>query len=173
MQHFTLFLGFPIYSLVAVLMSLLLFSGLGSGWSGRVPDELLVKGIKNAVVGISVVALIYIFVLPPLFESLIVLPDWIRIALTIILVFPLGWFMGQPFPLGLRLIEREKLGIIPWAWGVNGAASVLGSAMALVLAIAMGYGHTLFVGIAIYILGWSLAQAVKRTNPDEQYTDIL
>jgi hypothetical protein len=162
MQHFTLFLGYPVYSLVAVLMSLLLFSGFGSGWSGRVQSGNLETGIRNAVIGIGVVAAIYIFVLPPIFSSLIVLPDWLRILITIALVFPLGWFMGQPFPLGLRMIEREKLGVIPWAWGVNGAASVMGSSLALVLAIALGYRLSLFIGIGVYVVAWLLIGLRKK-----------
>ena len=95
MQHFTLFLGYPIYSLVAVLTSLLLFSGLGSGWSGRVLNDKLESGIRSAVIGIGVVAIIYILALPPLFGAMITLPDSVRIAIAIILVFPLGWFMGN------------------------------------------------------------------------------
>lgn len=161
MQHFTLFLGYPIYSLVAVLTSLLLFSGFGSGWSGRIPDEKLETGIRNAILGILVVSIIYIFILPPVFKALIFLPDFVRVLLTIILVFPLGWFMGQPFPLGLRIIEREGLGVIPWAWGVNGAASVLGSALSLTIAIGIGYRLTLFVGVAIYLLGLMAASGIR------------
>ncbi len=166
MQHFTLFLGYPIYSLAAVLMSLLLFSGFGSGWSGRIPPDRLEIGIRSAVIGIGLVALVYIFALPPIFTSLIVLPDFLRIIIAIALVFPLGWFMGQPFPLGLRIIEREKLGVIPWAWGVNGAASVLGSALALTLAIALGYRWTLFVGIGVYLAAWAVVANLKRKNPN-------
>ncbi len=162
MQHFTLFLGYPVYSLVAVLMSLLLFSGFGSGWSGRIPEQGLEIGIRNAVVGISVVAVIYIFILPPIFSALIALPDLTRILITIVVVFPLGWFMGQPFPLGLRLIEREGLGIIPWAWGVNGAASVLGSALALTVAIGIGYKLTLFFGVTVYLIGSLIILTVRK-----------
>jgi len=162
MQHFTLFLGYPVYSLVAVLMSLLLFSGFGSGWSGRIPEQGLEMGIRNAIAGICIVAVIYIFVLPPIFGSLIVLPDWVRIVITMVLVFPLGWFMGQPFPLGLRIIEREGFGIIPWAWGVNGAASVLGSALALTIAIGIGYRLTLFLGIGVYLIALGVIWAIGR-----------
>jgi hypothetical protein len=164
MQHFTLFLGYPVYSLVAVLMSLLLFSGLGSGWSGRIADHSIAKGIAQAVAGIGLVAIVYILTLPMIFTGLIVLPDWARIAITVALVFPLGWFMGQPFPLGLRLAEREKLGIIPWSWGVNGAASVLGSAFALACAIAIGYRLTLFAGVAVYLVAMSLTSSHRRQD---------
>jgi len=162
MQHFTLFLGYPIYSLVAVLTSLLFFSGLGAGFSGRVSERNLEVGIRNAVVGICAVAIVYIFALPPIFTSLIVLPDWSRIVITMALVLPLGWFMGQPFPLGLRIIERERLGVIPWAWGVNGAASVLGSTLALATAIAIGYRLTLFVGVAVYLVALLMAMLRLR-----------
>ena len=162
MQHFTLFLGYPIYSLVAVLTSLLLFSGFGSGWSGRIPEERLESGIRNAILGISIIAIVYILILPPIFKSLIFLPDFVRILITVILVFPLGWFMGQPFPLGLRLIERESLGVIPWAWGVNGAASVLGSALSLTFAIGIGYKLTLFTGIGIYLIGLIAVSTIRK-----------
>ena len=172
MQHFTLFLGYPIYSLVAVLMSLLLFSGLGSGWTGRVKTDGLEKGIGGAVLGIGIVAIIYILALPPIFSAMIVLPDWLRIVIAVILVFPLGWFMGQPFPLGLRLVEREGLGIIPWAWGVNGAASVLGSALALALAIGIGYRLTLFVGIAVYLVAWGLTGIAGRFKATQQSAEV-
>jgi hypothetical protein len=143
-------------------MSLLLFSGLGSGWSGRIPDDGLESGIRNAVLGICLVAVIYTFALPPLFRLLIVLPDWLRVTITMALVFPLGWFMGQPFPLGLRVIERERLGVIPWAWGVNGAASVLGSALALAVAISVGYRLTLFVGVAVYLVALAVIATTRR-----------
>lgn len=162
MQDFTLFLGYPVYSLVAVLTSLLLFSGLGSSWSGRVPDVALEVGIGRAIIGICIVAIIYIFALPPIFRSLIGLPDWSRILITVVLVFPLGWFMGQPFPLALRMVEREGLGVIAWAWGVNGAASVLGSALALTVAIGVGYKLTLFAGVAIYLVGWAIIATVRK-----------
>jgi len=167
MQHFTLFLGYPIYSLVAVLMSLLLFSGLGAGWSGRITEQNLEVGIRNAVIGIIITALVYIFALPPIFRALITLPDAVRILMTVVLVFPLGWFMGQPFPLGLRIVEREGLGVIPWAWGVNGAASVLGSALAVTLAIGIGYRMTLFVGVMVYLIAWLVVNLLKKltANP--------
>ena len=165
MQHFTLFLGYPIYSLVAVLMSLLLFGGIGSAQSGKIPDDKLESGIRNAIIKISIIAAIYILVIPFIFNKLIVLPDFPRILITIILVLPLGFFMGQPFPLGLRIVERENLGVIPWAWGVNGAASVLGSALSLALAIALGYRLTLFIGIAVYLVGYFIILLSKRKIP--------
>ncbi|MCK4719717.1 hypothetical protein KAU08_03610 [bacterium] len=167
MQYFTLFLGYPIYSLVAVLTSLLLFSGFGSGWSGRIPDDKIETGIRNAILGISIVSIMYIFILPPIFKSLIFLPDLVRIAITITLVFPLGWFMGQPFPLGLRIIAREGLGVIPWAWGVNGAASVLGSALSLTIAIGIGYRLTLFAGVAIYLIGLLVIFCARRLTGEK------
>lgn len=162
MQYFTLFLGYPIYSLVAVLSSLLLFSGFGSGWSGRIAADKLETGIRNAVIGIAAVSIVYIILLPPIFSSLIVIPDILRILITVVLVFPLGWFMGQPFPLGLRIIHRENLGVIPWAWGVNGASSVLGSALAITSAIAIGYRASLFVGVGIYLLAVLLVLVLSR-----------
>jgi hypothetical protein len=75
--------------------------------------------------------------------------------------------MGQPFPLGLRIIAREGLGVIPWAWGVNGAASVLGSALSLTIAIGIGYRLTLFAGVAIYLIGLLVIFCARRLTGEK------
>jgi hypothetical protein len=60
--------------------------------------------------------------------------------------------MGMPMPLGIRMLARSAPELIPWAWGVNGATSVMGSVGALVLAILSGFNQALIVGASLYLV---------------------
>ena len=73
-----------------------------------------------------------------------------KILLTVLIIAPLGFIMGFPFPLGMRAIKKE---LIPWAWGVNGSASVLSPILAILLALFIGYNFVLFIAGLIYLIG--------------------
>jgi ABC-type Mn2+/Zn2+ transport system permease subunit len=60
--------------------------------------------------------------------------------------------MGMPMPLGIRLLSRSLPEILPWAWGVNGATSVMGSVAALVIALLTGFNQALLIGAAVYLV---------------------
>lgn len=158
-QRFTLFLGNPIYTVAVVISSFLICAGLGSGLSGR-----LVRAFAGsfqsarplvvtlAVAGISLTAIFYIFVLPTLFSVLIGLSDTWRIFATTVLISPLGFFMGMPFPQGLEHIGEINPTLIPWAWGINGLASVISPVLATLLAIHFGFTAVIAVAAGLYVL---------------------
>jgi hypothetical protein len=76
-----------------------------------------------------------------------------RIGITLALLVPLGFVMGFPFPLGIRLLkEIKRARHIPWAWGVNGVSSVLGSAFTVTTAIHFGFTEALLFGALSYFL---------------------
>jgi hypothetical protein len=83
----------------------------------------------------------------------------------IVLVF--GLAMGLMLPLGVRLVSQRDAAIIPWAWGINGGMSVIGTVGATVIAINAGFGVTFYIGAALYALagglGWALHQRVSAT----------
>jgi len=108
--------------------------------------------ITLAVTGIVLLALLYLFLLPPLFRWLMPLPDTAKILLSLVLIAPLAFCMGMPFPLGLARVAAEAPDWIPWAWGINGCASVLSAILATILAIHGGF--TVVVGLAagLYVL---------------------
>jgi len=85
-------------------------------------------------------ALAYILALPPLFEALLTLPDAARIALALALIAPLALAMGVPFPLALARLKEGEPDLVPWAWAVNGCASVLAAILVL---FGAAYGGTL------------------------------
>jgi hypothetical protein len=76
------------------------------------------------------------------------------IALTVLLLCPLGLLMGMPFPLGIRAVHSREPRVVPWAWGVNGTLSVLGSVLAAMLSISFGFTVALLAGQLAYLVAF-------------------
>jgi spermidine synthase len=161
-QKFILFLSHPLYSVAVVLSGFLIFAGLGSGYSARLDSD---SAIKLAVAGIATITLLYLFVLPLVFQLLMGLPDVAKVTLSLALIAPLAFLMGMPFPLGLRQLAYGAPDFIPWAWGINGFASVVSAALATLLAIEFGFTVVLLLALMLYagaatvapkekIIGW-------------------
>src|SRR5205807_4833101 len=144
-QRFVLFLGHPTYALTVVVFLLLLSSGAGSVAARRRISSgskiLPLLGIIAAIIVIDMA------LLPWLLSSAIGLPFAIKLLLSGIVLAPLGFLMGMPFPTGLRLVKT-----VEWAWALNAAASVLGSVMAMIIAIHFGLTITLLCAAAAYLL---------------------
>ncbi|MEE8172238.1 MAG: SAM-dependent methyltransferase, partial [Alphaproteobacteria bacterium] len=156
-QRFVLFLGHPLYAIAVVLAAFLVFAGLGSGYAERLARLLDARlprlgGMAVIAVGIAALAGIYIGVLPALLNTLLALPEGARIALAVLLIAPLAFLMGMPFPLGLARLSREAPGLIPWAWGINSCASVLSAVLATILAIHIGFTAVVGCALVIYML---------------------
>ena len=98
--------------------------------------------------------------LPPMIEAALPLPLAARLAVTVLAVAPAGYFMGQPFPLGIDLLRRRGEALIPWVWSVNGGLSVLGSMLTLVVAINLGYTVAMLVGPAAYLVASRAARSL-------------
>jgi len=145
-QKFVLFLGHIIFSSSTIIFSMLLFSSLGALYS----QKLKIRKLNKIISIIFIFIIAYIFLLNFIIDYFISLNLISKIILTIIVVAPLGFFMGFPFPLGIRSIEKE---LIPWAWGVNGSASVLSPILAILIALFVGYNFVLFLAGLIYFVG--------------------
>ncbi|MEW6366898.1 MAG: hypothetical protein AB1714_19905 [Acidobacteriota bacterium] len=158
LQRFTLFLGYPVYSITFTLCSLLVFAGIGSNFAGRYKDR-AARFLRLIIPLLFALNLIEMFVAPYIFRAFIGHPMWVRGTVSVIMIAPLGFFMGMPFPLGLHLVTRRSSKLVPWAWGVNGYATVIGSPLCVFLAILMGFKLTLLLAGLIYL---SLVLAVPR-----------
>jgi predicted membrane-bound spermidine synthase len=161
-QRLVLFLGHPIYAMTVVVFLMLLSSGLGSMMSRRLlANPRKVKVVFGAVVAILI---IYYLALSPLLHALIGLPQATKIVIAALLIIPLGFVMGMPFPSGLRMLG-ERTGddnLIEWAWAMNAASSVLGSVLAMTMAIQFGLGVTLIGGAMAYVTAWLMAGHVAN-----------
>jgi len=157
-QRFVLFLGHPTYALTVVIFLLLLSSGAGSLLSrlwlpraemGWMPLLLVVFTLAT-----------YVFFLPSRLSALVGLPFDYRLVISALLLVPLGFLMGMPFPTGLRALAAAPAPEFPgatdnaieWAWAMNAAASVLGSVLAMIVAIQFGLTVTLACGTGAYVL---------------------
>ncbi|MFZ5915307.1 MAG: hypothetical protein ACOYZ7_00055 [Chloroflexota bacterium] len=149
MQRFILFLGHPSYALAAVLFALLLFSGLGSLLSVRLPLGAVLLAIPALVGG-------YVLALPLLFEVALAASLGGRLAVTVMALAPLGLLMGMPLPKGIAALEGQPT-LVAWAWAGNGASSVVASVMAALLALSWGFSTVLAVGAVCYGAAWLTA----------------
>jgi len=153
-QKFILFLSHPLYSVAVVLSGFLVFAGIGSALSERLVARALrarLSPVPIAVAGITLVALSYVWLLPVLFQQWLGLADALRILLSILLIAPLAVCMGMPFPIGLKSVGNAAPAFIPWAWGINGFASVVSATLATLLAIQFGFNVVLSAAIVLYI----------------------
>jgi len=155
-QRFVLFLGHPTYALTVVVFLLLLSSGAGSlasrRWLARAGK------VKVPIALIVAVLAAYVLILPQLLNALVGLPFASKLLVSAALLIPLGFAMGMPFPTGLRALAAasapglasENDNAIEWAWAVNAGSSVLGSVLAMVVAIQYGLNVTLLCGALAY-----------------------
>lgn len=169
-QRFILFLSHPIYATAVVLCGFLVFAGLGSGFSPRLASWAVRNytgaattgrcwklrrcfgALDVSVAGIVAVALLYLFVLPLLFRLLVGVPDVLKICVSLLLIAPLAFCMGMPFPLALSRVAASAPELVPWAWGVNGCASVLSAILATLLAMNIGFTWVVLIAIALYLV---------------------
>jgi len=160
-QRFVLFLGHPTYALTVVVFLLLLSSGAGSlasrKWVGHAQRAWLPLTL------ITCVLLLFVFILPGLLNALVGFPFEAKLLMSAVLLVPLGFAMGMPFPTGLLALASIPVAEFPaagkgefqenaveWAWAMNAGSSVLGSVLAMVLAIQFGLNVTLACGAGAY-----------------------
>ena len=164
-QKFTLILSQPLYAVATTLCAFLVFSGLGSLYvqhkAASATTAQLQKLLSRAITMIAVITMTYIFALPLLTESLMALSEPMRISAAILLAAPLAFVMGMPFPLGLAATYHNDPQLMPWAWGINGCASVLSAILAILLAIEIGFSGVMLSAIMLYALAW-LSQPVLK-----------
>src|SRR5215472_2266411 len=179
-QRFVLFLGHPLYAIPVVLCAFLFFAGLGSGFAPRLTAQLdalqeslpsagLIRftggdercrwvvrvrhpALVLAVAGIVAATVLHLVAAPSLFRWLMPLPDTLKIAVSLVLIAPLAFFMGLPFPLALARVAAARPGLVPWAWGINGCASVLSAILAILLAMSLGFSAVLLIAIGLYLV---------------------
>ncbi|MGE5498793.1 MAG: hypothetical protein ACM3Q2_12010, partial [Syntrophothermus sp.] len=144
-QKYALFIGSPVYSIATILLALLLSSGIGS----RFAESFKTRTVFSAI---AVWILADIFIFTHLLNALSSIPLLFRIIITILLVSPLGFFMGMPFPKGALKVGE----LIDWGFAVNGAGSVLGSTLIVLISISYGFNIALIAALLMYLAAFGL-----------------
>jgi spermidine synthase len=176
-QRFVLFLGHPTYALTVVIFLLMLSSGLGSLFSRRWLPSANLAWLPLVLIIATLLA--DVFFLPSRLAALVGLEFNLKLLISGIILAPLGFLMGMPFPTGLRALAGESQEMpeggvseaggladnaVEWAWAMNAAASVLGSVLAMVIAIQFGLNVTLACGAGAYLLALFLNPLLNRTR---------
>ena len=151
-QKFVLFLSHPLYAVAVVLCAFLVFAALGSrlGGSWLAGQWQAANKVAAAVIAMGVISLIYLATLPSLFQELIHLRDAAKIMISIVLIAPLAMCMGIPYPTAMTRLAETAEQTIPWAWAINGFASVVGAVLATLLAIHLGFVAVILLAVLIY-----------------------
>jgi len=148
-QRMSLFLGHPVYGLAVVLFSVILSTGVGSLLSDR-----LMPSAPTALAAWPLALAAYLATLPVWVGGVLEATETgslvARASVGVAIIFPAGMLMGFMFPAGMRLCGRINTRITPWLWAVNGAAGVLASGAAVLVAIETSLNHSLWVGAAGY-----------------------
>jgi len=149
LQKFILYLAHPVYAAAVSIAGFLVFAGIGSATVRYRKDSLRRDVFHTAIVLAAVVGL-----------YLVGLGRWLsitqgaalglRIATALATIAPLALLMGRFFPLGLRHVEERAPALVPWAWAVNGCASVLATVAAPLIAMEIGFARMLGVAGAAY-----------------------
>lgn len=151
-QKFVLFLSHPLYAVAVVLCAFLMFAAAGSWLAGnwKMAHWQDANKVTLAVSVMGVVALLYLAILPGLFHALIHLPDAVKIIISVALIAPLAMCMGVPFPTAMTRLAQTAEEAIPWAWAINGFASVVGAVLATLLAIHLGFAAVILLAVLSY-----------------------
>jgi hypothetical protein len=152
-QQFILYLGHPTLAFTYVLAALLIGGGLGGYLSNHKLFNKTNKAFYLPPVFVAVISIVLLLSLDFIFQSTSTLGLTSRIMIAMIIVMFQGFFMGMPFPRGLKLIGESGRGkIIPVMWGVNGVTSVIGSVLSIILSMLIGFTGALIVGAVIYLI---------------------
>jgi spermidine synthase len=168
-QRLGIFLSNPTYSSSIVITVMLIFSALGNLASGPVKRfRSFVTPLACALVAGGL--LFYILALDGFLAPYHSASLFTRIRVSLLIIAPVAFFMGIPYPTGLDTLQQNRPHLLPWAWGMNGGLSVAGSALARILSVSSGFPVLLAVGMGVYLLVGAIYPANRgwqfRSRPE-------
>jgi hypothetical protein len=168
-HELVLFVGHPTYAITAVVLGMLMSSGLGSVLAGRLSGDAegLTRKLRGVLVLIILLGILQAAVIAPLlYAAALTLPLGVRLLITLLAMAPLGLVMGMPFSLGLRILPASSSGAIPWFWAINGWMSVVASLMSVLISRLYGYSTALLVALLAYGLCLLMAGQLRQIRRD-------
>jgi hypothetical protein len=163
LQRFVLLLGHPVYSLTVTLFSLLLGTGIGARLSRRFDSDRLRRSTLAVVACVALLAIAAVLVVEPIILWAIPLARSARILVAVATLIPIGIALGVPMPSGIRMMSVTAPQMVTWAWGINGALSVLGATLAIFIAMNWGFRVTLLSAAAVYLIGFASLSSTRTS----------
>lgn len=163
MLRLTFLLGHPTFSLSVALFGMLLSSGLGSYSTSALEPERMEGPVRRRLLWLMGILVLLGLVTTRLVDIGHSAPTPLRVGLALLLLAPAGYFMGMAFPLAMKMAAVRRPSLSPWLWGVNGAASVCASVLAVVIATEYGISAAWWTGVGCYLVAAGfLAREAKR-----------
>ncbi len=148
-QRLNVFLGGPIYALSVTLFALLIFSGVGSYLFQKF--KMAESSIRYVLILIIVLGVFYLFFLGDIMENFLGFQHHWRILFAVLLLAPISFLMGMPFPVGIRVLGKRTKELIPWAWGINSIFTVFGSVFCLFVSLSGGFKAAWIIALLAYM----------------------
>jgi hypothetical protein len=168
MEKLGLFLSEPVLAVGLTLAAFLALAGLAGGLGRRLVTGGAhpLKGAGLAAAGATAILLLYLAGLSGILKALMGLPLTARMALALVLISPLAFAMGLPFPLVLSHLKQKNGHAVPWAWGLNGCGALIGPVAGIVLALYGGVTAAMAAAVLCYALVFVLLlfQPIKDTR---------
>jgi predicted membrane-bound spermidine synthase len=149
-QRFILYFGHPVYAISAVISTMMIASGAGSLLSGKFSDPARISGLSAIAIGF--ILFIYGLFLTPILTFTIENHFIIKFIIALILIAVPSFFMGMPFPSGIRILHNSDSKQIPWAWGINGCLSVIATSLATLVAVESGFRLVIWSAMGLYLV---------------------
>lgn len=179
-QRFSLLLGYPTLSLSVSLFTLLLATAIGARFSGPIAARTR-TGLPAAVAALWLVTLLYLLVADPITDIALAWSESLRIALVIVMLFPVGMALGIFLPAGIdratatvgKVEGADEGRFVAWCWAVNGFFSVIGSSVTTAASMTFGFDRTVIFGLVLYVVA-TVALRPGRTDArsPEPLTDL-
>lgn len=162
-QRLNIFLGHPTYSLAAALFTMLLSSGIGSLISGANKTDIASKSRIRFILLLGILVT-FGLVTPYIIHFFRESSTEIRILISVLILFPMGLFLGMAFPIGMKLANVKNPDITPWLWGINGVMSVLATILSIIIAMNYGISASYWSGAVCYLLAFAVLLRFKRNT---------
>jgi spermidine synthase len=162
-QKFTHLIGSPLYTYSTVLFTMLISAGIGSAASEKfriaAPRRWMIPFVMILSLGAALV-LAY----PALSHLALELPIFGRILASAAMMFPVGFFLGMPFPLGILAIASKPRAVVAWAWGMNGLFTVVGGFLSMLISMAFGFNVAITFALALYAIAFAVFNRLQRAE---------
>jgi len=163
LQKLILLLGNPTMTFAILLFTILLSSGIGSLVSSRLIKS-STKNLTFIIAGIAGMGAFYVAMLPTIIYSVIAEPFIQKALISVGLLTPIGFLMGMPMPTGMRFVKKYAPIYVPWMWAINGAFSVVGAVLSVVIGILYGASYAMILGVSVYLIALGVSFLWKRKS---------
>ena len=164
-QKFMQLIGSPLHTYATVIFTLLLAAGIGSGSSEVLGIECR-RRWAIPFMGILAVGLAFVVLYPWLSRLVLALPLAGRVVASGVMIFPMGFVLGMPFPLGILAIAHQPRGAIAWAWGMNGLFTVVGGLLSVLISVAFGFNVAILFALGLYALAFAVFRKLRGAVRD-------